>query len=428
MQDHNIWYGNTCIELSLPDSFDVVRYESRVNKESLINLADHITRILEEPKTRKFFQTLNSVAIVVDDTTRPTPSKLILPILLSWMSQHCIPKPEIRIIVALGAHKKLSEEQLRSLVGDALFDTYPVVNHEAECSDSLVYLGETERKTPIFMNTEVAQADLRILVGMIKPHNQAGYSGGGKSLLPGVCSLETIHANHSVHYMSNPRSCVGIIEGNPIRSDIDHVLPLLGPSVMVNVILDRNHTIVDVVGGSDILAAHCQGADRYDRIGKFCVSGLADICFCGTPDPVDMNFYQMLNSLSAPHRQVTPIIRLGGTIVVYGRAIDGISDADLYQGLTNYERKELHEMVFCDHSPLKDRPALQIFLECEERYHIIVITDESRVETFRNMHIEAYAITQHEQAIASLIERHGEHPKCTVLADAPYDIVTICTT
>ena len=428
MSLYDVCYGEETLHIPLPETFAVERYESHLCTEETVDLSQRIREGLCEPSSASLIAQASSIAIIIDDNTRPTPSKRLLPLIIQEIHDRATQKVSIFIVVALGAHKKLSHEELTQLVGSEIIQNYPVLNHEAENFAMLQDIGHTDHGTPVFVNKQVVQADLRILLGMIKPHNQAGYTGGGKAILPGVCAVETIHANHSYQYMSSIKSRVGVLDGNPIRSDIDHVLPLLGPCMLMNVVMDRHEHLVDLVVGSDVVATHKRGAALYDTFGKFPVRYLADVCLCGTPAPVDMNFYQMLNSLSCPHRQAEPIVKKGGTIVVYGRAAEGVSDADLYKALAQTPRSTLHDQVFSSEPSFRDRPALQIFLECEQQYRIIVVTELKNLALFANMGIEAYSVAQHEEVLQSIVYHHGVNPKCFVLADAPYVILDNQTT
>ncbi|MFA5528738.1 MAG: hypothetical protein WC996_09015, partial [Peptostreptococcales bacterium] len=120
------------------------------------------------------------------------------------------------------------------------------------------------------------------------------------------------------------------------------------------------------------------------------------------------------------HRQAFPIIKTRGTILVFGRAVEGISDGDMYYALSNFSRKELREQVFTNNSELKDRPALQIFLEVEQLYKIIILTENKNISKFRDMKIEAYSITDFNQIIVKLSLKYGSKPNCSILSDAPY--------
>jgi len=382
-----------------------------------------ISESFERPEIREKIRFSANVVIVIDDATRPTPSRVLLPMIIGELERHASNKLSISIVVALGAHKPLEAESLRALVGPETYDKYPIFNHQARDDGELEDLGTSSFGTPVKVNRFVVRADLRVLVGMIKPHNQAGYTGGGKAILPGVCGLETISANHSFRYMSHPGSRIGVLEGNPIRSDIDDAFRKLGPSILVNVVMDRAHAVADVVVGDDVVEAHKAGARIYDRMGRFCFDRLADVCICGTPDPIDCNFYQMLNALSAPHRLPRSVVKEGGTIIVFGRADQGISDGDMLEALTWYPRKTVRARVFSSDSKFADRPALQIFLECEERYRIIVATEERNLKWFSEMGIEACSVTQGGQVALQALAGYGPQANCLVLPDAPYVIL-----
>jgi len=269
---------------------------------------------------------------IVDDNTRPIPSKKILVPILKTIKKKNIPNKNITIIMAVGMHKKLNRKELIEILGKEIYDNYNIENHNALNKNYLIDLGETSFGTPVMVNKKVYEADLRILTGMIKPHNIAGYSGGGKSILPGVCGLDTILSNHSFKATSHPYSCLGVIEGNPMRENMEGALKLIGTSFMINVVLNYKDKVVKVVAG-DVIKAHRKGVKFLGKLSKLNIIKQAEICICGTPAPVDMNFYQMLNSISAPYRIKKPITKSGGTIIVTDSAREGISDGDFYNVL-----------------------------------------------------------------------------------------------
>ena len=331
MVSYKVRYGKQDINLNLFADERTVCIQSALATKPLDIDSMH-AKIIESFKRSDIKDVICSstnIIIVIDDATRPTPSNILLPMVIGELERHAPAKPSIIVIVALGMHRQLDEAALRVLVGSEVFDHYPVLNHLARSDEDLVDLGISSFGTPIQVNRIVAQADLRILLGMIKPHNQAGYTGGGKSILPGVCGIKTIEANHSYRYMSHQNSRIGILEGNPIRNDIDEAFLKMGPSILVNLIMDRTNAIADIVVDSDVIRGHRKGACFYDQLGKFKIDQFFDVALCGTPDPIDCNFYQMLNALSAPCRLPQSIIKERGTIVVFGRALAGISDGDM---------------------------------------------------------------------------------------------------
>lgn len=371
------------------------------------------------PPLTKLIKPGAKIVIIVDDNTRPTPTRKLLEPILKVLAESGVLREQIRIIFALGAHRKLTEEEKREILGDEIFENYQSEDHEARDRNSLIDLGKTSFQTPVVINKKVYEADLRILTGLIKPHNLAGYSGGGKAILPGVCGLETIKFNHGFKSMAHPSSATGVIEGNPIREDIEELSKLLGPTFLVNVVMDYQKRICRVVSG-DLIEAHRAGANFLDQIAKRRVSKPGDICICGTPDPVDVSFYQMLNSVGAPVRLRKPVINPGGTIIVAGRAHECISTGDFYEMLRDHSREELWKMIQSEEGKIQERSALHTFLEADRRYRIVVVSEEKNEKLFKEMGIEFYSDLQ--RAVDETGKKYESKCNTIVMPYSPYVI------
>lgn len=361
---------------------------------------------------------LNSnIAIVVDDDTRPTPTYLLLPELLEFLEREGAKKENIMIIIALGAHRPLDKKEKEKLLGKKIVDNYKVVNHQPKSQDKLVNLGKTSFGTPVHLNRDVYRADLRILTGLIKPHNQAGFSGGGKSLLPGVCGLKTIASNHSFASISHTNSQIGMVKDNPIRSDIEETLEKIGPTYIFNFVMDHKKTIFDLVGG-EAIKAHREGVKKVrKKLAIEVEENQYELTICGTPAPISKNFYQMLNSLSVPYRGEVELLNEHGSIIVLGPAPEGISDGDFLEVMSKYSSDSLWQKVKNETESIQDRPALQIFLEGARQYDIIVVSEPKNIHKFGNMGIKAYSSLN--QAIK---ENFNDIPKTLVLPYAPYSV------
>jgi nickel-dependent lactate racemase len=265
------------------------------------------------------------IAVVVSDITRPCPTSRLLPPLLSELGAGGIEKSDIRVIFALGSHRCLTPEEQAHLVGDEVFG-------QVCCGDigtgPFVDLGRTSRGTPVQVYAPVVDADWRVYVGNIAYHYFAGYAGGAKALLPGVCSKETIRANHSM--MVGDRAVAGRIEGNPVREDIEEAATFVGPSFLLNVVLDGQKRIVDAVAG-DVTLAHRHGCRKVDGLYLVPLAKRADIVLASAGGwPKDINLYQAHKALeNAAHA-----VRDGGIIVLVAECEEGIGQPLFAEWLT----------------------------------------------------------------------------------------------
>jgi nickel-dependent lactate racemase len=244
---YGISYGKSKIDVSVPGDnligyFEPNKIEAAGDAEVIIKNA--LKNPIGLPTIAELAKPGQKVAIVVDDNTRPTPTHIMLPYILEELHGAGIMAEDISIVFANGSHRlNTKEEQIRLLGGEHILEKYFVWDHDPNDMENIRYLGRTSRNTPVHVNRYVADADLRILLGLIKPHSVAGYTGGGKSILPGVSSIETIISDHNYEATGHPRSILGVIDGNPIRSDLEEAASLVYPAFILNVVFFSIHKI-----------------------------------------------------------------------------------------------------------------------------------------------------------------------------------------
>jgi nickel-dependent lactate racemase len=258
------------------------------------------------------------VAIIASDITRPSPTSKLLPPLIGELAAGGVNLGDVRVLFALGAHRKHSREEVRRLVGENIFSQVSCDDHRI---DNCVDIGRTRHGTRVEVLKDILEYDIVICTGNIEPHYMAGYSGGLKAILPGVCSRNTIEQNHRM--MTQPGSRAGNIDGNPVREDIDDVSKLVEVDLIVNAILDDRRRIVKVVAG-DPIAAHRKGAQYSDTIYKVKVPEPADIVIASPGGyPRDINLYQAQKALENARQATRP----GGIIILVAQCMEGSGDS-----------------------------------------------------------------------------------------------------
>jgi len=273
-----------------------------------------------------------TAVIIVSDITRPTPTKKLLPYVLKDLHEGGISKDSVTILFALGIHRTLSEPEMRTLVGGDIFDDYHCVNHDAnECA----FVGTTSRGTRVHANRLALDSDLRICLGAVELHYFAGYSGGYKSLLPGICARETIEANHKL--MLEPNATAGRLD-SPVREDLEEAGRLIGCDFLVNVVLNSQKQVVKAVAG-DPIAAHREGAKVVDSMYIIPITELADVVLVsagGTPK--DINLFQAQKALD----NAKYAIKEGGAIVLAAECREGLGE-DVFERWINeaHDKQEL---------------------------------------------------------------------------------------
>lgn len=264
------------------------------------------------------------VVIVISDVTRPCPSYKLLPSVLAKLNKAGVEDQDITIVSGLGSHRTQSQEEHRRLVGD---DVYKRIKVEDSTASGFVTLGNTSRGTPLEVARTVVDADIRICLGNIDYHYFAGYSGGAKAIMPGVCTRATIEANHTM--MLEEEARVGHIEGNPVRADFEEILNFLSLDFILNVVLNEKKEIIGVVAG-DAIKAHRQGCHILDKVYKQYITEKADIVIASPGGlPKDLNVYQSQKALDNAQWAVKD----QGIIILVARCNEGYGEATFEQWL-----------------------------------------------------------------------------------------------
>jgi len=296
-------YGTETIEVEIPkENLISVTPPSDLPKSKNIDEAfrNALAKPIGTPPLEKMVKKGDKIVIVIDDITRPTPSRLILEWLLKIILSQGVRKADITILVALGLHRPLTETEIRGLTGDDIFEQYRVLNHEPWNREAMTYLGQSKSGNNIWINSILAEADVKILTGLVRPHPVFGYTGGRKSILPGISDGETVLYNHRAEWHLFNTNCDNlIIEDNPAHLDALDIARRVGVDFIVNVVLNRKKEIVKVVAG-DVELAWLEGVSIVDRMSLWEISEKADIII-STPGgyPSDQNLYQSL----APNAQ-----------------------------------------------------------------------------------------------------------------------------
>jgi nickel-dependent lactate racemase len=325
-------YGRSSVGADLPDdvAVDVVELEE---VDPAADPAGEARRALGEPIGGFAWRTASSVAIAVNDKTRPVPHGHLLPPLLEQLAAAGVDDDAITFYVAVGAHAPMDPSEFPEILPPEVLGRYRVVSHDARSGD-LTTLGETSRGTPVTANRGYVESDLKIVVGTIEPHQFAGFSGGVKSAAIGLAGLETINRNHA--WLADPDSRIGTYSGNPARQDIEEIGRMIGVDLALNVILNARREIVEVLAGEPVavmeagtplVRSHCQVgvAEPYDVVVT-------------SPGghPKDIDVYQSQKAISS----ASGIVRPGGTIVLVAACPEGSGSATYEEwvaGRTSHE-------------------------------------------------------------------------------------------
>ena len=269
-------------------SVDIDESNYKVTGEPLIREA-----LLNPVGTKSLYELAkgkDKVVLVTSDHTRSMPSKTTLPILLSEI-RRANPKADITLLIATGLHRSPTEAEMRSMFGDDIVDNEKIAVNDAFKPEDFEFVCELPSGAGFYVNRIALECDLLIAEGFIEPHFFAGFSGGRKSILPGICSQETVNENHSFKAIASPGSRSGMLEENPIHKDMIYAARKVGLGFIFNVVLDENKRIIAAFAG-DMEAAHDKGVQFIRNIAQRTVV-TGDIVVTGNSGyPLDQNLYQ----------------------------------------------------------------------------------------------------------------------------------------
>jgi len=312
-------YGKSILNLNLPDRIGVEMIEPpRVpaTDDPLREVQFALDNLLGEVNWDKFVGS-RSVAIAINDKTRPVPYSHLLPPLLERLESIGIPDEAIKFFVAVGTHTPMMTEEFPAILPSKIIRHFGVVSHDSEDDNSLMYLGETTRGTPVWSNRHYVQADLKIVVGNIEPHQFVGFSGGAKSAAIGLAGLETINRNHAL--MTHPASQLGEYETNPARQDVEEIGQMMGIHLALNAILNPDKQIVRVLAGDPVVVMQ-EGVPLSRQICQVSVPQKYSLMISSPGGhPKDINLYQAQKGLAHAAQVTKP----GGTIILIAACPEG---------------------------------------------------------------------------------------------------------
>ena len=271
------------------------------------------------------------ILVITSDHTRPVPSSITLPILLEEIRRGA-PNAQIKILIATGAHRPTTPEEFREKLGEEIFGRETIVVHRAERSEDMAFFGRLPSGGELWLNRLVKWADLVVSEGFIEPHFFAGFSGGRKSILPGIAARSTILYNHNARFVADPNATQGVLAGNPIHLDMCFAARQAGLGFILNVLLDRDKHIVDAFAGEAELA-HRAGCARCAELAR--VEPVpADIVITSNGGyPLDQNLYQSVKAMTAAEA----CVRQGGVMILCAEAADGHGGEAFYRWLAERE-------------------------------------------------------------------------------------------
>lgn len=327
----DIPYGKETVPLEVPDSAEVV-YPNEVDvKDEGKVLADALAEPIKAPKFAEFISGQGKTLVIVNDATRPTPTARVLSLIRDELSG-----AGCSYIVATGAHRASTEDELGEIFGDMYDDVRGrIIMHDAKAEDDMVHIGTSKNGTEMYVNKAGVEADKIVIIGSVEPHYFGGYTGGRKAFLPGIASRQTITQNHK--YALRPEAKALALDGNPVHEDMIDALKTIEDKAIFSImtVLDGEHRIYATTAGHihDSFYAAIEAANDV-----FCVpvTGEADVVVSVAPYPMDIDLYQSQKALDNGKLALAP----GGILIMVSKCRMGIGDEAFLDLLASCETPE----------------------------------------------------------------------------------------
>ncbi|GAA2361725.1 nickel-dependent lactate racemase [Saccharopolyspora halophila] len=353
------------------------------------------------------------VAVSLCDSTRPQPRHLMIPALLAELDG-LIRLEDVVLLVATGTHRANTDAELRAMLGDEIVDRVRVVNHDARDDSSLVWRGEFGDGVPVWLNREWVEADVRITTGFVEPHFFAGFSGGPKLVAPGLAGLGTVLTLHDAARIAHPDATWGVIEGNPVHDDVRAIASATGVDFAFDVILNRDHEIIEAFGG-DLLAMHRSACAAAQRLAMQRVPEPFDVVVTTNSGyPLDQNLYQAVKGMSAAAKVVKP----GGLIICAAECRDGFPDHGSFREvLASAESpRGLLADIEARANTVPDQWQVQIQAKIQSKARVAVHSEHLDPEQLRSAHLA------HCPDVAEAVLAEGPNARVCVLPEGPQTI------
>jgi nickel-dependent lactate racemase len=324
-QEFSIPFGRGSISFRLPSGLVGTVAESRTSPplaEPAAAVAKAVAQPFAGPTLRELARGKGRVCIAVTDATRACPDHLLVPPLLAELAAAGVPDEAITLLVAVGAHRASTAEEMLEKLGPAIVDRYRVVDHDAVDAANLVAVAEGPGGVPFELNRLAVEADLLLATGVVEPHQYAGYSGGGKTVAIGCAGEAIIAYTHGPAMLDLPGTRLARLDGNPFQEAVRRVARAAGLAFVVNAVLDDAGRTVAVAAGEPE-PVHDHLATLAGELYTTPIPEQVEIAIAGVGYPKDANLYQASRAATYLQFAPTPVVRCGGVVIVPAACPEG---------------------------------------------------------------------------------------------------------
>lgn len=416
-------YGNEIQHLEVPEAMDTELLASSISGVQPIKsggaiVQDAMAAPIASPRLAQLAKGKKNAVIICSDHTRPVPSRDIIPPMLAEL-RSANPLIDITLLIATGFHRETTREELVRKFGETIVAQEKIKVHISTDEASLVEIGTMPSGAPLVINRLAAQTDLLLAEGFIEPHFFAGYSGGRKSVLPGVAGRAAVLGNHCSAFIKNPCARTGILKDNPIHQDMVAAMEMANLAYIVNVIINGEGKTVAAFAGHAKLA-HEAGVQYLDKLCKAAVRRPADIVVTSNSGaPLDQNLYQAVKGMTAAEAAAAQ----RGIIIIASQCADGLGGEFFYRALKGCSSaaellRDIERIPTDQTQP--DQWQSQILARILAKHRVIVVCDTAIHPQVREMKMETADTVQ--QAFEAAVAEKGGNAKVTVIPDG----VSVC--
>lgn len=370
------------------------------------------------PSLEELAKDKKNVVIISSDHTRPVPSHVTMPILLRRLRE-ANPDIDITILIATGFHRATTHEELVQKYGEKIVNEEKIVVHDSQDDAAMADLGKLPSGGALKINKLAVEADLLIAEGFIESHFFAGFSGGRKSVLPGIASATTVMANHCSEFIASPYARTGILKNNPIHKDMLYAAQQAGLAFILNVVINAEKKVIAAFAG-DSEKAHLTGCEYVLKMAEVKAKPADIVVTTNGGYPLDQNIYQSVKGMTAAEANC----KEDGVIIMVSACNDGHGGQSFYENLRDVEspRALLDRIAKVPRNEtIPDQWEMQILARILDKFTVIMVTDMCSPEMIKEMHMEhAYTF---EEALQRAFELKGKDAGVVVIPDGVSVIV-----
>lgn len=361
--------------LSQAHKFEAEKSETEIVKEAMASP-------ISSQKLSELARGKKEIVIISSDHTRPVPSHITMPIILEEIRETA-PEAEITILVATGFHRPSTDQELRDKYGDEIVDSVNIEMHDSRDEEQMVNLGQLPSGGDMLLNKTAVEADLLVAEGFIEPHFFAGFSGGRKSVLPGVASKTTVLANHCAEFIDSPNARTGNLKNNPMHEDMLYAAEAAGLSFILNVVIDAEKKVINAFAGHRE-KAHLKGTEFVDSLAGVDAQPADIVVTTNGGYPLDQNIYQAVKGMTAAEATC----KEGGVIVIAAECSDGHGGEEFYQTFRDADSvQQIMDDILARgrKETVPDQWETQILARIMLKFKVIMITDPAQRQIVEDM-------------------------------------------